>query len=356
MSPHRLLAGVVLGLQPVLQGQHAATATPVSAPIATHSTADAIQDGVRWLAAHQDEDGGFSASLFMRHDPRGDVCTGTGKPDQDFQVTVWAALAMFGTGNVDQVGPEHEAAVRVFRWLRAQKRPDGFLGDPASNDSVTAHAMCCVALRNGKRLDDNEPPKEALQRLVALQLPDGTWPRRPEMLKGDAAATYWAVLACYAEAAQCGVQVDLHPTLNAIDRGFASPLQPGAEAGLRLWWGRTPQNDGRLASLAKGLGKQLPAWPEGAKPADCDFLAWYLESLAIVQSGGEACWRWQGFVRDALLPHQRHDGAHAGSWDPIDVRGREGGRVYSTAVNVMTLELGRRDAGILGPGGNPLGR
>src|SRR5262245_52462858 len=209
MSPHRLLACVVLGSQPFLLGQQAAPATPVPARIVARTTADAIQSGVRWLVSHQDEDGGFSASLFVRHDPRDDICTGTGKPNQDFQVTTWAALAMFGSGNVDQVGKEHEAGMRAFRWLRAQKRPDGFLGDPAANNSVVAHAMCCVALRNGQRLDDKEPPKEPLQRLVALQLPDGTWPRRPEEARGDAEATYWAVLACYVEAAQCGVPVDL---------------------------------------------------------------------------------------------------------------------------------------------------
>jgi hypothetical protein len=48
-----------------------------------------------------------------------------------------------------------------------------------------------------------------------------------------------------------------------------------------------------------------------------------------------------------LLPHQRTDGAHAGSWDPIDVRGRYGGRVYATAVNLLSLEACHRFVRVL---------
>ena len=41
-----------------------------------------------------------------------------------------------------------------------------------------------------------------------------------------------------------------------------------------------------------------------------------------------------------MLPLQRKDAHIAGSWDPEpNWVGRSGGRVYSTAINVLTLEV-----------------
>jgi hypothetical protein len=38
---------------------------------------------------------------------------------------------------------------------------------------------------------------------------------------------------------------------------------------------------------------------------------------------------------------QRQGGCGEGSWDPVDKWGSEGGRVYATAINVLTLSLAR---------------
>ena len=36
---------------------------------------------------------------------------------------------------------------------------------------------------------------------------------------------------------------------------------------------------------------------------------------------------------------QRTDGSYAGSWDPLDVRGLDGGRIYATATMLLALEV-----------------
>jgi len=43
-----------------------------------------------------------------------------------------------------------------------------------------------------------------------------------------------------------------------------------------------------------------------------------------------------------LLPHQSTEGNEAGSWVPKGVWGKQGERVYSTAMSVMTLEANYR--------------
>ncbi len=45
-------------------------------------------------------------------------------------------------------------------------------------------------------------------------------------------------------------------------------------------------------------------------------------------------------MKDALLKLQRADGHRAGSWDPDpNWIGQTGGRVYATAIAVLTLEV-----------------
>ncbi len=56
--------------------------------------------------------------------------------------------------------------------------------------------------------------------------------------------------------------------------------------------------------------------------------------------GGERWKAWEEALRPAVLA-QRQDGdpcAYQGSWDPVDPWGKEGGRVYSTAMMALCAE------------------
>jgi hypothetical protein len=345
----RLLDVLVAAAVPLLapgRAQAPQGAPPAAVPLMTGTP---IRDGLLWLVAHQDENGSWSASQFVRHDPKGDLCTGTGKPDQDFHVTAWATLALLGAGNTQRLG-EHRAAVgKALAWIEAQMRDDGFLGVPEAPNAVSSHAMTCFALSEGDGISERRPRPEPLRRLLQLRLPDGTWPARPGLTTGDADATYWAACACLSGVEFGVVKVDLEPTLKTMEQGkLGTALLPGAEAVLRLL-AHHSASDPRLAERMDDVVAHLPQWPpakgpatKGAEPPD--FVAWYVGTYASFQSGGSAWDAWHPALEDALLPHQRTDGAHAGSWDPIDVRGRDGGRVYATAANLLALEACRRFA------------
>jgi len=66
---------------------------------------------------------------------------------------------------------------------------------------------------------------------------------------------------------------------------------------------------------------------------------WYYATLALYQSGGDPWRRWNEALQKNLLAAQRLDGTWAGSWDPDPVWGRCGGRVYSTALCTLCLEV-----------------
>jgi hypothetical protein len=320
---------------PVLSlAQEAAPTDPPGA----RSTTGAIDAGVAWLLKHQEENGGWSASQFQRHDPKGDLCTGTGKPDQDLHVTAWATFALLSRGNTEREGKK-EPVQKALAWLQAQQQKDGFLGATEAANAVEAHALACLALAEGKLLSGQPLPEEALKKLVALRLPDGTWPARVGGKQGDPLATYWASIACKSGE----MRVDLEPTLVAIaENKLTSAPLPSAELMLRWMAVHTPAKDKRQAELIARLAEQPPRWREGAEAEGMDFLGWYLGTYGMFQAGGLEWQHWYPALLAALVPHQRTDGAHAGSWDPVDARGAQGGRVYATAVNVVSLAGGQR--------------
>ena len=69
---------------------------------------------------------------------------------------------------------------------------------------------------------------------------------------------------------------------------------------------------------------------------------WYYATLAMYQVGGNAWKTWRQAMGPAMVETQRKDGdfcQYKGSWDPIGPWGADGGRVYSTAVMAMCLQV-----------------
>src|SRR5262249_46349566 len=66
---------------------------------------------------------------------------------------------------------------------------------------------------------------------------------------------------------------------------------------------------------------------------------WYYATLGLYQSQGESWRRWNEALQRHLLSTQRRDAAWGGSWDPDPVGGQCGGRVYSTALCTLCLEV-----------------
>jgi hypothetical protein len=73
--------------------------------------------------------------------------------------------------------------------------------------------------------------------------------------------------------------------------------------------------------------------------SDTNFYYWYYGTLAMYQHGGKPWQDWNSVVRDMLVDQQVSTGPMAGTWDPNDEWGRYGGRLYSTALATLTLEV-----------------
>ncbi|MHC5039098.1 MAG: hypothetical protein ACYTHM_17455, partial [Planctomycetota bacterium] len=80
-----------------------------------------------------------------------------------------------------------------------------------------------------------------------------------------------------------------------------------------------------------------PKWD--AKGGTIDLFYWYWGTHALYQMGRDYWKVWNPAVKSALLPAQKTEGCETGSWDPVGAWGTAGGRVYATAINVLTLEV-----------------
>ena len=69
---------------------------------------------------------------------------------------------------------------------------------------------------------------------------------------------------------------------------------------------------------------------------------WYYATLAMFQAGGKYWKGWESAMEKAFLPSQHKKTTYCelkGSWDPIGPWGPDGGRVYSTAILAMCLQV-----------------
>jgi hypothetical protein len=109
------------------------------------------------------------------------------------------------------------------------------------------------------------------------------------------------------------------------------------------------RSDRRLSTGADFLLRHLPEWG----PRKTDFYYWYYASLALFQFDGPSGPKWKAWnvpMKATIVSHQNAEAGTCknGSWEPADRWAWGGGRVYSTAINALTLEVYYRYANVFG--------
>jgi hypothetical protein len=107
----------------------------------------------------------------------------------------------------------------------------------------------------------------------------------------------------------------------------------------RFALGQEPRGKPIMKRHAELILKSLPEWQPDRKANDMYY--WYYGSLAMHRSGGDYEKVWKAALEAALLAGQNNDsGPDTGSWPRIGPWGWCGGRVYSTAIAVLSLTAG----------------
>lgn len=318
-------------------------------------TEAAVEAALVWLAANQEQDGRWSAK---RH--------GAGREEQVFGqqrhaagakadngMTGLALLAFLGAGHT-HTGGAYESTVRrgLNHLLQTQARDGCLAGDASLFARMYCHGMATLALSEAYALSRDErlrPPLErALRFTINAQHPvTGGWRYQPGD-QGDTSQLGWQVMAL--KSAELG-GIRIAPQVNARALKFLSSVSAGRQGGLARY--RPGQPISRAMTAEAMFVRQLLGAATGPAAREAsDFLLgelpgqgrhnlyyWYYATLTMHQVDGDAWKQWNEALKTTLIRSQRARGDEAGSWDPDTVWGGYGGRVYSTSMAALCLEV-----------------
>jgi hypothetical protein len=322
----------------------------------TASSEAAVTAALQWLAENQSADGRWIASQFgsgRELRTLGQERPGAGAK-ADSGVTGLALLAFLGAGHTHLHGQYQQTVQRGLAFLRRVQRPDGSLGGNANAyELMYCHGMATIALSEAYALTRDPQLDLPVRRAVAYTLNaqhpgTGGWRYRPGDL-GDTSQLGWQLMALKsAEMAGIAVPVRVRDGMVRYLRSVASgehggltSYRPGelpsrtmtAEALTCRQFLGLPPDEAAGAEAAAYLVEELPS---AERP---NVYYWYYATLALYRMQGDAWRQWNEALQPALVSQQRDDNDLAGSWDPDPVWGGYGGRVYSTALSALCLEV-----------------
>ena len=323
----------------------------------SEASEQAVQAALRWLAAAQSADGRWDAARHgagIERTAEGRERRGVGGRT-DHGVTGLALLAFLGAGNTHRDGPHASTVDRGVRFLVGRQRADGSLaGDAEFFAALYCHGMATIAVAECFAMTGDDSLRPVVERGVAhtlaMQHPaTGGW-RYAAGDRGDTSQCGWQVMVL-ATARTAGLEG--FDAAEARARMFLQGVASGAAGGLAAY---RPGERPSMAMTAEALYCRLvlgasPATPATAEalamlasspptPATVNAYAWYYGTLASFHAGGPQWDRWNAQLQPAVMSMQRRDGSSFdGSWDPDPIWGGHGGRVYSTALSAMTLEV-----------------
>ncbi|MAB90905.1 MAG: hypothetical protein CMJ90_15845 [Planctomycetes bacterium] len=330
--------------------------------------------GLDWLARHQSPDGRWDCDAYMGQGApeRGPLCTGKGNAMYDVGVTGLSLLAYLGAGNTHRQGEYQKTVKAGLKWLKAQQDAEGCFGSRGDPHFTYNHAVAALAMAEAYGMTHAPAWRTSAQRgidfCMKAQNPYKAWRYGVRSGDNDSSVTGWMVMALKSaklsglevnetamqwardwivamtdeETGRVGYTKRGERPVRAegrIERFPADTSESLTAVGVltRIFAGDDPGESAAIKAGAELMAKRLPVWdPEGGR---VDMYYWYYASLALFQCGGAEWSAWTGKMKSAMIDTQRDDGNFAGSWDPVGPWGEDGGRVYSTALMTMCMEV-----------------
>jgi len=326
----------------------------------TEQSERSVEASLRWLVRVQSRDGRWEAKAFgagkVKIDENGVDRDYAGR-DADSGVTALAVLAFLGAGYTHEEGQYSETVDHALRWLVSQQKRDGNLGFDAGHFAMNyCHAIATYAIAEAYGMQNDptsntmlrEPLLRGVRYILENQNPDGGW-RYLKGQKSDISMSGWQLMALKS-AEIAGVNIPRTTKADVVTFLKARSLGTyGGLAGYREEMPPSPSMTAEAMFCKQMLGmrrdnaasREAAAYLLARLPARESFneYYWYYGTLAMYQFGGEAWNSWNGAIRDLLISEQRTDGDFAGSWDPIGPWAQYGGRIYSTALSTLCLEV-----------------
>lgn len=324
-------------------------ALQASLPIQSRQSVEAA---LNWLAIHQDPDGEWKCEIYE------------GNASANLAVTGMGALALMGGGNTLRKGEYKRHVVKAIEAImRKQDKKTGAIG------AGYTHAICTIALCEAFGRANDERVGRAAQQAVRFcethVNKDSGWRYAPNSPDSDMSVSSWFIQALKtAKLAQVkfdhsifsqallfvdsatdqgasqdssGMVLYTVPATGSLMPANAHPALTCAAMLIRQFNGMGVKNH-ILVKGAEATKASPPNWKNK------NFYLWYYATYAMHNMGGEYRIWWSQRIMNMLRDNQVRQGEHTGSWDPKGDAwaGTGGGRVYTTALGALCMEVGYR--------------
>jgi hypothetical protein len=331
---------------------------------ADENTEAAVTSALQWLASAQDTTGAWVAGAHGAGTETyalGQSRYGTGAK-ADTGISGLALLAFLSAGHTHLDGDHKQTVASGLRYLIDSQMPSGDLsgrkqiGDSPSvlNARMYCHGIATLALAEAYTMTKDEVLREPVLRAAqytinAQDLRSGGWRYKPR-IGGDLSQFGWQAMALKS-VQRAGVKIPT-PVQDRMAQ-FLKSCEAGRNKGLATYL----PGDGRPSvtmtaeALACNLLLERTIRPEQQGEAVAaltnnlpgqeqdNVYYWYYATLAMFQLQDDNWKAWNAALKQRLLATQATAGPLSGSWEPDRVWGGYGGRVYSTAMSCLCLEV-----------------
>ena len=303
------------------------------------ATEKAIIAAIEWLSRVQEKDGRWDTRKYQA------------ETDYDVGGTALALLCYYGWGaRHDQPGKYQENVKAALQWLMTQQRENGSL---ARRGMMYSHAIGAIALCEAYGITKDEKIKSAALAAIkytinAQHQKRGGWRYSPGQ-DSDTSVTGWQVMALHS-ARMAGIELPEKPF--DLARKWLDFAGGGEHGGL---YGYQSPTDISRAMVATGMFcRQLDLVPpsnpkmiESAKlmkrypirDNNPDLYYIYYGTLALYQHQGSIWQDWNNNLKRILPKIQVKTGNLAGSWNLSRSNTKGGGRIASTTLAILSLEV-----------------
>jgi len=311
-----------------------------------------VDAGLLWLVRAQEPSGRWSCKRWG------------GKDDNDVGVTGLAVLAFLGAGYKHTGGRYRTTVTKGIEWLRRHQAADGRFEWRTFYEQGMATMALTEAFGITRDLHLADPAQRAINYICSVQPEHGGFRYKGAVREssGDMSVTSWQIMAL-----RSAVCAELDVPMQAIDRSqtFLEKIyrEPGGSAYLVGDARATPAMtacgmlcrqfiggfDDEVQAGARWLARYENRMDGPSKGKDRlvgDLYYTYYSVLAMFQFGGDYWTRWNRLFRDTMVKAQVRKRFNAdkeyvlGSWEPRNHHwGKSGGRVYTTAMATMCLEV-----------------
>ncbi len=310
----------------------------------------AVADALRWLAAHQVSDGGWTLQHDKVHQCSGRCRHPGSKANSRNGATGLALLAFLGAGQTHVKGSYKEQVRAGLDYLLTHGKIKGNTFSFHDGGNMYSHGLCAIALCEAYALTHDKrllaPAQMSLNFITAAQDPVGGGWRYTEKQPGDTSVVGWQLIAlksghmAYLQVSPQTIKgaskfLDSVQTDSGAQYGYTGPSAKHAMTSVGL-----------LCRMYLGWKHDDPALQRGVAVLDkkgkseTDMYYNYYATQVMRHYEGEEWERWNAGMRDWLIGKQATSGHEKGSWMMNGGHANQaGGRLYCTAMAAMTLEV-----------------